>query len=129
MKKITALVVCIGLTSSLVASSGIQRCKACHGQDFEKKAMGVSKVVKDMNKDDIIEALNGYKNGFYGDKMKAIMEGQVKSLSDKNIENIAEEITKKDSLGQNITEEMKKVQNIKENFKSDEINSTKVKSV
>jgi len=67
-------------------------CKGCHGQNFEKKALGKSKVVKDMSKDDIVNALKGYKAGTYGGPMKGMMVGQVKALSDADMEAMASEI-------------------------------------
>ena len=63
-------------------------CLACHGKDFEKKAMGVSKVVKDMTKDEIVASLKGYKEG-KGGKMKALMTGQVAKLSEADMEAMA----------------------------------------
>jgi len=70
-------------------------CAACHGANFEKKAMNVSKVVKDMSKEDIVKALKGYKDGSYGGAMKAIMKGQVAKFDDAAIEALATEITTK----------------------------------
>ena len=52
-------------------------CKGCHGASFEKNALGKSKIVKDMTKDDVSSALVGYKNGTYGGAMKGVMKGQV----------------------------------------------------
>ena len=80
---------------SLIASSSLyavstSACAGCHGANFEKKAMGQSKVVKDMTKEDIIKALKGYKDGSYGGAMKGLMKGQVASLSDADIGAIAE---------------------------------------
>ncbi len=69
-------------------------CAGCHGANFEKKAMGVSKVVKDLSKDEIIKALKGYKDGSYGGSMKSVMKGQVAALDDKAIEAIANKIGK-----------------------------------
>jgi cytochrome c-type protein NapB len=69
-------------------------CAGCHGKDFEKKAMNVSKVVKDMSKEDIVKALKGYKDGSYGGAMKALMKGQVAKLDDAAIEALAAEIKK-----------------------------------
>jgi len=69
-------------------------CKGCHGQDFEKKAMNVSKVVKDMSKEDIVKALKGYKDGSYGGAMKGIMKNQISKFDDAGIEALAEEIKK-----------------------------------
>jgi len=67
-------------------------CAGCHGQYFEKKAMGVSKVVKDMSEEEIIASLKGYKEGTYGGAMKGIMTGQVANLSDEDIKAIAASI-------------------------------------
>jgi len=80
------------LTTAAVANTA--GCKGCHGADFEKKAMNVSKVVKEMSKEDIVKALKGYKDGSYGGAMKAIMAGQVKTLDDAAIEALAAEIKK-----------------------------------
>ena len=68
-------------------------CAACHGVDFEKKAMGVSKIVKDLTGVEIVTALNGYKDGSYGAGMKAIMKGQVAGLDAASIDAIAAKIS------------------------------------
>ena len=54
----------------------MDRCVSCHGVDFEKKALGVSKVVKDMSEQEIKSALDGYKRG-EGGKLKNIMIKEV----------------------------------------------------
>ena len=77
-----------------VASANTAVCKGCHGQNFEKKAMGKSKVVKDMTKDEIAAALKGYKAGTYGGAMKGLMKGQVAKFSDADIDAMAAEIKK-----------------------------------
>ena len=82
---------------SLLATSALYgvstaACVGCHGANFEKKAMGISKVVKDMSKEDIAKALKGYKDGSYGGAMKGLMKGQVASLSDADIDSIASSI-------------------------------------
>jgi len=78
------------------ASGGVSTaaCAGCHGASFEKKAMGVSKIVKDLSKDDIVKALKGYKDGTYGGGMKGIMKGQVGAFDDATIEAIASKIGK-----------------------------------
>ena len=80
------------LAASALYGASTAACAGCHGANFEKKAMGKSKVVKDMSKADIIAALKGYKAGTYGGAMKGIMAGQVKSLSDADITAIADSI-------------------------------------
>ncbi len=78
--------------SGLYAAS-TAACAGCHGQHFEKKAMGQSKIVKDMSQADIIKALEGYKDGTYGGGMKAIMKGQVANLSNADIKAMAAQMT------------------------------------
>jgi len=82
------------MTMSVSAEANLAACAGCHGKDFEKKAMNVSKVVKDMSKADIEAALKGYKEG-KGGKMAAVMKGQVAKLSDADITEIAEAIAGK----------------------------------
>ena len=87
----------VAVVGSLIASTALYAvstagCAGCHGKNFEKHAMGKSKVVKDMSKADIVAALKGYKAGTYGGAMKGIMKGQVASLSDADIQAIADSI-------------------------------------
>ncbi len=96
MKKII-----LGLTlisTMMLAADGaasFAKCAGCHGQNAEKKALGKSKIIKDMSKEDIIAALKGYKNGTYGGPMKGLMKGQVAGLDDASIEAVATYITTK----------------------------------
>ena len=87
----------VAVVGSLIASTALYAastagCAGCHGTNFEKHAMGKSKVVKDMSKADIVAALKGYKDGSYGGAMKGIMKGQVGSLSDADMQAIADSI-------------------------------------
>lgn len=87
MKKIVK-VVALGalLATSSVYAASVAVCAGCHGQHFEKAALGKSMIVKDMSYKEIKDSLIGYKNGTYGDTMKGLMEAQVKNLSDAEIE-------------------------------------------
>ena len=80
------------LTASALYAANTAGCTGCHGASFEKSAMGKSKVVKDMSKEDIVKALKGYKDGSYGGAMKAMMKGQVSSLSDADMTAMADSI-------------------------------------
>ncbi len=87
----------VAVVGSLIASTALYAvstagCAGCHGKNFEKHAMGKSKVVKNMSKADIVAALKGYKTGTYGGAMKGIMKGQVASLSDADIQAMADSI-------------------------------------
>ncbi len=64
------------LTLPVVLMADMDRCVSCHGIDFEKKALGVSKVVKDMSEKEIKAALDGYKSG-KGGSMKDVMIAEV----------------------------------------------------
>jgi len=92
MKKtlLTLSVVALAATSTFAANTAA--CAGCHGANFEKAALGKSKIVKDMAKADIVTALKGYKDGSYGGPMKGVMKGQVAKLSDADIEAIATQI-------------------------------------
>ena len=91
MMKRTMKLLAVGslLAGSALYGASTAACAGCHGQHFEKKAMGKSKIVKDMSEADILVALKGYKNGTYGGAMKGLMKGQVGSLSDTDMKAIA----------------------------------------
>lgn len=65
------------------------KCISCHGANAEKAALGKSQIIKGWESSKTIESLNGYKDGSYGGAMKAIMKGQVATLSDEDIKAIA----------------------------------------
>ena len=54
----------------------MDRCVSCHGVDFEKSALGVSKIVKNLSEKEIKNALDGYKAG-KGGSMKELMISEV----------------------------------------------------
>ena len=89
MKVIKVMTLGSLLAASALYGASTAACAGCHGTNFEKHAMGKSKVVKNMSKEDIVKALKGYKDGSYGGAMKAMMKGQVSSLSDADIDSIA----------------------------------------
>jgi cytochrome c-type protein NapB len=82
--KTVALGALFASTSTYAVS--IAACAGCHGQHFEKSALGKSKIVKDMSLKDIVHALKGYKAGTYGGAMKQVMVNQLKGLKDSDIE-------------------------------------------
>lgn len=84
MKTLLAIV-CI---SSILSADVTTKCFACHGLNFEKVALGKSKVVKDMTSEEISKSLQGYQKG-EGGPMKGIMIAQVKGLTEKDIKEIS----------------------------------------
>ena len=92
MKKI---VIATSLLIASVAFAGsYDKCASCHGAAGEKAALGKSKIIKDMTKADFVAALKGYQAGTYGGAQKALMAGQVKGLTEADINAIADVIIK-----------------------------------
>ncbi len=92
IKQTVITIATLGLLSMTATAANTAACAGCHGANFEKSALGKSKIVKDMSKADIETALKGYKDGSYGGAMKGVMKGQVAKLDDKAIEEIATSI-------------------------------------
>lgn len=91
MKKIIlGTVISVG---ALMAASWAP-CASCHGATAEKSALGKSQIIKGWEASKVEAALNGYKNGTYGGVMKGVMKGQVSRLSDEDIKDLAQQISK-----------------------------------
>ncbi len=73
------------LSVAAFAAVNLGACKGCHGQNFEKKALGKSMIVANMTKQAISDSLVGYKNGTYGGPMKGVMKGQVARYSEADL--------------------------------------------
>lgn len=91
MKKITLLTTFAAITL-FAGETEINSCLSCHGDFFEKSAMGVSKIVRDMPKEEIRSSLKGYLNDSYGGDKKFIMKLQLKRFD--NIDNVTEKVFK-----------------------------------
>ena len=85
----------LGLLSVTASAFDTASCVGCHGADFEKAAMGKSKIVKDMTAEEITTALNGYKDGSYGGPMKMLMKGPATGMDDAAIKAFADATGKK----------------------------------
>ncbi|MDH4945448.1 cytochrome C [Sulfurimonas sp. C5] len=95
MKKfVIASVAAAALSTVAMAGVNGKACVACHGANFEKHAMGKSKVVAEMTHAEIATALKGYKAGTFGGPMKGVMKGQVAKYSDADLEAFAQTIGK-----------------------------------
>jgi len=93
MSKVKSIIFGTLLVTSTTFGS-TKACIGCHGSDFGRKALNVSKVVKNMSRSQIIKALKGYKKGTYGGAMKGLMQKKVARLSNSDIESLASEIKK-----------------------------------
>ena len=83
MKKIILGTLVLGVAAFAAVNLGA--CKGCHGMNFEKKALGKSKVVSEMTKAEVSAAMIGYKDGSYGGPMKGVMKGQVARYSNEEL--------------------------------------------
>ncbi len=85
----------IKLTSQSANGSNLyaRKCASCHGVDAKRSALNTSKVIAGWDAKKTQDALNAYKNGNYGGKMKGIMEGQSRALKDSEIRLISEYIS------------------------------------
>ncbi|MCD6433517.1 MAG: c-type cytochrome [Sulfurimonas sp.] len=95
MKKIalTLLVASVGLMAADGAAL-YKKCQSCHGAKAEKKALNKSQVIAGWDAAKTEASLKGYKDGTYGGPMKGLMKGQVASLSDADMQAIADKIGK-----------------------------------
>lgn len=93
MKKLVLVLAILGLSTSLMADA-YTKCAGCHGANGEKVALGKSKVMSAMTKQEIVYSLKGYKDGTYGGPMKGLMKAQVAGLSDADIKAIADKVGK-----------------------------------
>ena len=84
------------LAGSLFAADGAtlyNKCKACHGAKAEKMYLNKVPALSSLSKEEIAEALKGYKEGSL-DKFKssAMMKPLAKGLSDDDIAALSEYI-------------------------------------
>jgi cytochrome c553 len=70
-----------------------QKCVSCHGVKAEKSALNKSQIIANFSEAQIKDALKGYQAGTYGKEMKGIMQGQVKTFDDTQIEALAHYIS------------------------------------
>ena len=97
MKTLTLTLAALALVATTASAEvNLKSCTGCHGIDFSKAALGKSKIVSDMSKEDIVTAMVGYKNGTYNSAgMGGLMKGQVMKYTDVELEEIASSIAKK----------------------------------
>jgi len=95
MKKLVITsIAALAMTTAAMAAVNGGACAACHGKNFEKHALGKSKIVKNLTHAEIATALKGYKAGTFGGPMKGVMKGQVGRYSDADLEAFSKTIGK-----------------------------------
>ena len=81
--------------ASLIMPAAYDKCKGCHGDDGKTAALGKSAVIGGQDKEAIIASMNAYKAGTKNEVgMGALMKGQAASMSDEDIEAVAEYLSK-----------------------------------
>lgn len=86
----------VAVAQVVVSKSGadlFKACSSCHGQSGEKKALNKSQIIQGWDSTKVSSALNGYKEGSYGEAMKGLMKSQVIKLSDADIAALAKYIS------------------------------------
>ena len=74
-----------------VAPEAYAKCVGCHGADGKTKALGKSAIIAGQDKEAIINSMNEYKAGTKNVAgMGTLMKGQAASMSDADIEAVAE---------------------------------------
>lgn len=99
MKKILAVLVLAGLSFVMATDmpSAYRKCVACHGANGQKVAPGAKAgaTIAGLPKAKLLADLKGYKAGTADNGgAKAIMYGQMKNVSEADIEILAEFISK-----------------------------------
>jgi len=81
-------------TGSSAGAAAYKKCAGCHGVDGKTKALGKSAVIAGQSKDDLVAKIGEYKAGTRNvSGMGTLMKGQVASLSDEDIQAVAEYIS------------------------------------
>ena len=81
--------------TALTMPAAYDKCKGCHGDDGKTAALGKSAVIGGQSKEAIIASMNAYKAGTKNEVgMGALMKGQAASMSDEDIEAVAEYLSK-----------------------------------
>lgn len=79
------------IVATPVSPAAYAKCQACHGADGKTQALGKSAVIAGQDKAVLIASMNEYKAGTRNVAgMGALMNGQVSSMSDADIEVVAE---------------------------------------
>ncbi len=70
------------------------KCQSCHGADGKTHALGKSAIIAGQNEEDLVKKIEAYKAGTRNVAgMGALMNGQVKNLSDEDIKALAKYIS------------------------------------
>jgi len=82
------------VVASVDGAKVFKKCASCHGMNAEKKALNKSAIIQGWNSQKITTAINGYKDGTYGNSMKGVMKPQVSNLSAEEVKAVADYISK-----------------------------------
>lgn len=98
MKKVLAalsLVLCFGVTAAFAVDGAAlykTRCAKCHQDGSQSSRAGGGVVLKGQSSEEIEMKLNGYLDGTYGGKKKAIMARMLSRVSAEEIKALADYI-------------------------------------
>lgn len=81
------------LVLPLFLMADVKKCVVCHGSNFEKAALGKSKIVSTLTVNEIEKGLLGYQDKTYGGPLKGLMFNQVKDLNRTQISELSKEVS------------------------------------
>ena len=94
MKKLAIAMLLAGSTALMADGAALYaKCVGCHGANGEKAALGKSAIITGQDAAKTVEQLKGYKAGTLNQAgMGGLMKGQVASMSDADIQAVADYI-------------------------------------
>lgn len=79
---------------NVAGAAAYAKCVACHGVDGKTKALGKSEVIAGQSKADLVMKITEYREGTRNTaQMGTLMKGQVGSMSDADIDTVANYIS------------------------------------
>jgi len=94
-KGLGILAICISFCAAENSAVLYKQCAGCHGEDGKHKAFGRSAVIAGQSKDKLLEKLSFFRNGSdEAEGTSKVMKKQLKNLSKKELEALAEYISK-----------------------------------
>ncbi|SIO27124.1 c-type cytochrome [Halodesulfovibrio marinisediminis] len=89
------ILICVsfGIAEETSGKELYRSCAACHGENGESMALGVSKPLKGQTAKQILEKLNGYADETYGGSKKSVMLGIAKRMTEEDRKKVSEYIS------------------------------------
>ncbi|MEY3090273.1 MAG: hypothetical protein RL113_589 [Pseudomonadota bacterium] len=85
----------VDAAQALMAPAVFDKCKSCHGANGQQQALGKSAIIAGQDKAQLIASMKAYQAGEKNEVgMGGLMKGQLASVTDEDIEAIADYLSK-----------------------------------